>query len=78
MKTAIRELIEKFEFIQNNHCKTLQERIFFDGVLAITETFLEKEKQQIIEAAMVGVNYDTSPFKDANDYYNQTYNNNET
>jgi len=39
---------------------------------------LEKEKKQIIDAAMVGVNYDTSPFKDANDYYNQTYNNDET
>lgn len=51
MKTVVQQIIEKFEHIQKNDCKTLAEHIFFDGVLAILESeYLEKEKQQIIDA----------------------------
>lgn len=83
MKTAIKELIDKFEDIQNNNCKTLQERIFFDGVLAITQTFIEKEKKQIKQSFNDGISqyaqYD--PERHGNEgpnpeqYYNNNYNN---
>lgn len=47
----MQELIEEFEIIKTTKCKTLQEMIFFDGILAIIESkYLEKEKEQIIEA----------------------------
>ena len=50
MKTAIQELISEFENIKETKCKTLQEVIFFDGVLAIIEgKYIEKEKEQIID-----------------------------
>lgn len=51
MKTVVQQIIEKFEYIQKNDCKTLPEHIFFDGVLAILESvYLDIEKQQIIDA----------------------------
>ena len=47
-KTAMLLLIEQYEFIQKNHCKTLQEMMFFDGVIAIIKgKFLEIEKNQM-------------------------------
>jgi hypothetical protein len=54
--TAVQELISEFEEIKKTKCKTLQEVMFFDGVLAIIEgKYLEKEKQQIIDARVNGV-----------------------
>ena len=51
MKTVLQELIKEFETIKETKCKTLQEKIFFDGILAIIESkYLEKEKNQIIQA----------------------------
>lgn len=47
MKTAMQEMIEEFEIIKTTKCKTLQEMIFFDGILAIIESkYLEKERKQ--------------------------------
>ena len=41
-------LIEEFENIKHTQCKTLQEMVFFDGVLAIVESkYLEKEKNHV-------------------------------
>lgn len=55
MKTTIQELIEEFENIKKTKCKTLQEMMFFDGVLAIIETkYLEKEKTEIIDSYLAG------------------------
>lgn len=49
MKTVVQQIIEKFENIQKNDCKTLPEVVFFDGVLAILETvFLDIEREQAI------------------------------
>jgi len=57
MKTVIQELISEFETIQEKHCKTLQERIFFDGVISIIEAkYIEKERQQIEKIAIDMVN----------------------
>jgi hypothetical protein len=33
----------------------------------------EMEKQQILRAAYHGANYESSPYKDAEDYYNKTF-----
>jgi hypothetical protein len=33
----------------------------------------EMEKQQILAAAYHGANYESSPYKDAEDYYKQTF-----
>lgn len=45
-KTLIQQLIEEFETIQKTKCKTMQEVVFFDGVLAIIDGYLAKEKEQ--------------------------------
>ena len=75
-QTAMRELIEEFEIIKTTKCKTLQEMIFFDGILAIIESkYLEKEKEQIIEAYLTGADYtNDEEVILANEYYNETYN----
>lgn len=53
--TVLQELIKEFEDIKLTKCKTMREMMFFDGVLAIIEgKYLEKEKQQILEAHAVG------------------------
>ena len=78
MKTAMQELIEEFEIIKTTKCKTLQEMIFFDGILAIIESkYLEKEKEQIEIAFDLGRDEVTSVFIiDGEDYYNKSYNQN--
>jgi len=54
-QTVLQELISDFEEIKKTKCKTLQEVIFFDGVLAIIEAkYLDKEKQQIKDAYSQG------------------------
>lgn len=54
-QTVLKELISEFEEIKKTKCKTLQEVIFFDGVLAIIEgKYLEKEKEQIKQAYLQG------------------------
>ena len=66
MNTAITELIEKIEsfgFILHDDTK---------------KEFLEKEKEQIIDAAKHGSDFENSPYKNAEEYYEKTYNNNET
>ena len=78
-KTAMQELIEEFEIIKTTKCKTLQEMIFFDGILAIIESkYLEKEKEQIINAYTNGygasfIDGDNRNFSRPQEYYNQTY-----
>jgi hypothetical protein len=53
MKTAVQQIIEKFEYIKENHCKSLQEVVFFDGILAVLESGEYKaiEKEQAVEFA---------------------------
>lgn len=49
MKTVVQQIIEKFEHIQKNDCKTLSEHIFFDGVLAILQSvYMDIERDQLI------------------------------
>jgi hypothetical protein len=45
--TVIQELISEFEEIKKTKCKTLQEVIFFNGVLSIIEgKYLKKEQDK--------------------------------
>jgi hypothetical protein len=44
--TILQELIKEFENIKQTKCKTIQEMLFFDGVLAIIESkYIEKEME---------------------------------
>jgi len=75
MKTAIQQVIEKFEHIQKNDCKTLPEVVFFNGVLAILETvYLDVEKHQIMDAYKYAedVAYADSEYS-AEQYFNEKY-----
>ena len=67
MKTAMQELIEHIEKIGVKQYPLVTLRLIKD--------LQEKEKQQIIDAANHGVNFDNSPFKDANEYYSETFKN---
>jgi hypothetical protein len=60
MKTAIQLLREKW----------------YNGILLLEkdfDEFEEMEKQQIIDAATHGANYENSPFANAEQYYNETF-----
>ena len=78
MKTALQELISELEYIKENNCKTIQEIVFFDGVLAIIESkYLEKEKVQLIQSYnqdLYGCMSGCRKFEDGDDYYNETFN----
>lgn len=73
MQTILQELIKQFENIKETKCKSIQEMLFFDGVLAIIESgYLEKEKNQIIAAYDKG----NRKFENGSEYYNETFNKN--
>ena len=69
--TVLQELMKEFENIKLTKCKTMQEMMFFDGVLAIIEgKYIEKEKQQIVEAHAVGrIKQASGVTTDGYDYY---------
>jgi CYTH domain-containing protein len=80
MKTAIQELIEKIQYsidVQSGVSLTETQVNTLKAVMLIAETLLEKEKEQILRAFDLGMHeclaYDTN----SNNYYNQTYNQNE-
>lgn len=79
MKTVLRELMDEIEFIKNNQCKSIQEMLFFDAVLSIIETsYIEKEKQQIINAYnedLYGGLNGRRKFEDGNEYFQTNFNN---
>jgi len=74
MKTAMQELIiilkEHADLTQNLRVK----QAYLNSICAIEDfKLLEKEKQQIIDSANHGVDFKNSPFKNAEDYYNETF-----
>ena len=79
MKTVLRELMDEIEFIKNNQCESIQEMLFFDAVLSIIETsYIEKEKQQIINAYnedLYGGLNGRRKFEDGNEYFQTNFNN---
>lgn len=75
-QTAIQQMISEFEEIKKTKCKTLQELMFFDGVLAIIEAkYLEMEKQNIIDAysSALGRAISGNIQDRADDYYTKTF-----
>ena len=58
--------IEKFKGITDTVSITDIQRM-------IGNYYIEKEKQIIIESAIHGANFDKSPFKNAQDYYDFTF-----
>ena len=46
----------------------------FGIAIDIAKRYLKKEKDQIVDACHHGVDYENSPYKDAEEYYNKTYN----
>lgn len=72
--TTLQELIKEFENIKQTKCKTLQEVIFFDGVLAIIEgKYLGKEKEQINQAFLMGKIESGNRFDDDDDGSKEYY-----
>ncbi len=92
MQTTIQELIREFEMIKDTKCKTLQETVFFDGILAIIESkYIEKEKNNLIdfhiEVMKIGLieeggkkwteSYEPKIKEVATNFYNENFNNTE-
>ena len=77
MKTAVQELIEH---IQNNATKFSSMNTY--NILQVIEPYLEKEKEQIIDARIDGdENYSIvggKRYEYAEQYYNETYNQNKS
>jgi len=71
MKTAIQEMIEH---IQINATKFSMMNTH--NMLKVIEPFLEKEKEQIIDAFEIG--YKDGHYTKSNDFYNNLYNQNES
>lgn len=64
-KTAMTHLIEKILRMPESNIK---------GFLKITgPAYIDAEKEQILNACHHGVDYDKSPYKNAEEYYNETY-----
>ena len=75
MKTAMQELIEKLSMKSGDSFYALA---FYHDNDEIIKEALEKEKEQIIEANIAGMEFipvDPNKYQqDAEQYYNQTYN----
>jgi len=62
--TTLQELIKEFEAIKETKCKSIQELVFFDAVLAIIESkYLSKERELVIDSFLSG-----KRFSDGNRY----------
>lgn len=70
MKTAMQELID---YLQEQLDDDFDSRTKY--IQEFCQKSLEKEKQQIIDAANHGANFNNSPFKDAIEYYNENFKN---
>jgi len=81
MKTAMQELLGLVEQMFNN-AKTIEiESSMNDVINIITQEGLPKEKEQIIDANIAGMEFipvDPNRYQeDAEEYYNETFNTNE-
>jgi len=79
--TAVQQMISEFTDIQRNKCNTVQEVLFFDGVLAVIEAkYLSLEREQIEEAHQNGfhcgndIAHSIKPeCNSSKEYYTQTF-----
>ena len=74
MKTPIQELIEIIKKRQEDD--EAMPFMYNDRIIALAESLLEKEMDEIIDAHIDGQCDDTegNPFKKAEQYYNETFN----
>ena len=77
MKTAMQELIEKFQEYNKPKIKGLVRiNMSLDNVIEFCEEALEKEKEQIMDSYLQGSFDDGPNITNSEQYYNQTYNQN--
>ena len=75
MKTALTELIEKWEIEKGSYIPTAP---IYSAFIEEAKCFLEKEKQQIIDAWVFGKSVGYSHSEDTSEqYYSETFNNND-
>ena len=72
MKTAMQELKERLLIDKDNFPDRAS--YIYEIIGDIDGELLETEKQQIIEVAKHGVNFDISPYTSADDYFDKTFN----
>jgi len=72
MKTPIQELIETFEEMRS----PIDSKVDVDFAISLMKSMLEKEWEEIIDAHIDGQCDDTAgtPFDNAEQYYNETFN----
>jgi hypothetical protein len=81
MKTTLQEIIDELKIELDTNIIAYHEISIMKWVIGIIESKLEKEKEQIIDAYENGVGDEnernlSGKFTNAEDYYNQTYNQN--
>ena len=72
MKTPMQELIEIIKKRQEDD--EAMPFMYNDKIIALAESLLEKEKEQIMDAYMEGGDWEALPQPRFDNYYNQTFN----
>ena len=72
MKTPMQELIEIIKKRQEDD--EAMPFMYNDKILALAESMLEKEKEQIMDAYMEGGDWESLPQPRFDNYYNSTFN----
>jgi hypothetical protein len=72
MKTPMQELIEIIKKRQEDD--EAMPFMYNDKIIALAESLLEKEKEQIMDAYMEGGDWESLPQPRFDNYFNQTFN----
>jgi len=72
MKTPMQELIEIIKKRQEDD--EAMPFMYNDKIIALAESMLEKEKEQIMDAYMEGGDWESLPQPRFDNYFNQTFN----
>jgi len=72
MKTPMQELIEIIKKRQEDD--EAMPFMYNDKIIALAESMLEKEKEQIMDAYMEGGDWESLPQPRFDNYYNSTFN----
>jgi hypothetical protein len=72
MKTPMQELIEIIKKRQEDD--EAMPFMYNDKIIALAESMLEKEKEQIMDAYMEGGDWESLPQPRFDNYYNETFN----
>jgi hypothetical protein len=72
MKTPMQELIEIIK--KRKEDDEAMPFMYNDKIIALAESLLEKEKEQIMDAYMEGGDWEALPQPRFDNYYNETFN----